>query len=355
MYAREAPRRALLAGRGEGSGGIVSRAAETSRTHASIPEPRADMWQTLHATFVREARESGTAGRSRCRTLFLGDSITEAMRGTQFGEFYDELAGRRAVFEKWFPLNEARAFGISGDRTQNVLRRIRDGELSFRHPPGVVVLCVGTNNLGRDNDGPADTFLGIRAVVLEILQTLPGTRVLLTGILPRGPAKGRSSMPPAAGEAASYADEPRGVRLDGERRKNSSPSSKYAQPGAHTAAIEEVNARLKALARGSGGVVAFVDCASAFLSDDGASIRPERMRDVLHPTAEGMHAWFQILKPAVEALRNAPAPSESWYTGASVAPASENGTLESVDGGVRLALSRCVLSHTGPHTTALAW
>jgi hypothetical protein len=57
----------------------------------------------------------------------------------------------------------------------------------------------------------------------------------------------------------------------------------------------------------------------------------------------------------VEALRNAPAPSESWYTGASVAPASENGTLESVDGGVRLALSRCVLSHTGPHTTALAW
>jgi hypothetical protein len=36
------------------------------------------------------------------------------MRGTQFGETYDELVTRREVFERWFPLREARAFGISG-------------------------------------------------------------------------------------------------------------------------------------------------------------------------------------------------------------------------------------------------
>ena len=63
---------------------------------------------------MREAKEAGVAGRPRCRTLFLGDSITEAMRGTQFGETYDELVTRREVFERWFPLREARAFGISG-------------------------------------------------------------------------------------------------------------------------------------------------------------------------------------------------------------------------------------------------
>lgn len=89
-----------------------------------------------------------------------GDSITEAMRGTQFGEHYDELSARRNVFEQWFPLHEARAFGISGDRTQNLLYRIGNGELGFRHPPGVVVLCVGTNNLGGvttvDGDGDGD-------------------------------------------------------------------------------------------------------------------------------------------------------------------------------------------------------
>jgi len=67
-----------------------------ARAHASRPERRVDAWRSLHDTFVREAKEAGTAGRPRCRTLFLGDSITEAMRGSQFGELYDELAARRA-------------------------------------------------------------------------------------------------------------------------------------------------------------------------------------------------------------------------------------------------------------------
>ena len=174
---------------GDGVGAVV-RARDNDRAHAGIPERRVDMWEALHATFCREAKEAGTQGRPRCRTLFLGDSITEACRGTQFGEYYDELAARRRAFEDFFPLKEARAFGISGDRTQNLLYRVCNGELSFRHPPSVVVLCIGTNNLGRDNDSAEDTFLGIRAVVLEILQRLPGTRVLLTGILPRGPAAG---------------------------------------------------------------------------------------------------------------------------------------------------------------------
>ena len=327
--------RGVLA-QGKGSGGLVSRMRDNARPHASIPERRVDMWEALHSTFVREAKEAGTAGRPRCRTLFLGDSITEAMRGTQFGEHYDELAARRGVFEQWFPLREARAFGISGDRTQNLLYRLCNGELSFRHPPGVVVLCVGTNNLGRDQDSAADTFLGIRAVVLEILQRLPGTRVLLTGILPRGPALGMlPNMPPAPGESNAYTGQGSSGNGSTSGGKNSggggggaipsgetviaTPSSsfskKFAQPGVHTRAIEEVNARLAALAHGSGGSVAYVDCKHAFLTPDGSAIRPELMRDVLHPTAEGMQEWFAVLKPAVDALRDAPAPRDSWYTG----------------------------------------
>lgn len=332
---------------------IVQRMRENVRPHASIPERRVDMWEALHATFVREAKEAGTAGRPRCRTLFLGDSITEAMRGTQFGEHYDELSARRTTFEAWFPLHEARAFGISGDRTQNLLYRLCNGELSFRHPPGVVVLCIGTNNLGRDQDSAADTFLGIRAVVLEILQRLPGTRVLLTGILPRGPALGMlPNMPPAPGETSGYTTQV-GTRLDGTTgagepgRPDAAGvtdgfARKYSQPGVHTEAIEHVNRRLEALARGSGGAVAYVECKHAFVSPDGAAIRPELMRDVLHPSAEGMNAWFAVLKPAVEALRAAPAPRDSWYSGAHVMPSSENGSLETIEPGVRLALSRLI-------------
>jgi len=95
------------------------------------------------------------------------------------------------------------------------------------------------------------------------------------------------------------------------------------------------------------------------------------MRDVLHPSAEGMRAWFAVLKPAVDALRNAPAPRDSWYEGpralgdaaslggdgATVAnggrdPGAHNGSLESVSPGVRLALSRLIA--WSPHALCVA-
>ena len=60
-----------LEAQGKGSGGLVSRMRDNARPHASIPERRVDMWEALHSTFVREAKEAGTAGRPRCRTLFL--------------------------------------------------------------------------------------------------------------------------------------------------------------------------------------------------------------------------------------------------------------------------------------------
>lgn len=44
---------------------------------------------------------------------------------------------------------------------------------------------------------------------------------------------------------------------------------------------------------------AYVESKHAFLTPDGSAIRPELMRDVLHPSSEGMQAWFAVLKPAV--------------------------------------------------------
>ena len=276
------------------------------------------------------------------------------MRGTQFGETYDELSARRAVFESSFPLDEARAFGISGDRTQHVLYRIQNGELNFRHPPSVVVIVVGTNNLGRDQDSFEDTFMGIRAVVLEVLQRLPGTRVLLPGVRPRGPAMGAPpAVPPAPGETDFYTFQSatdNGGATVGAGNQNGDQArafalpggAKYGQPGQHSHQIRNINARLEALATGSGGVVAYVDCQKCFLTPCGRGIDPEKMRDVLHPTAAGMRAWFTVLKPAVEALRSAPAPRDSWYGGAGVLSSASNGTLESIEPGVRLALSRLI-------------
>lgn len=225
------------------------------------------------------------------------------MRGTQFSEAYDELRPRREAFERAFPRGDVYAFGISGDRTQHLLHRVRSGELEFRHPPRVVVLTVGTNNVGRDNDEANDIFLGVRAVIGEVLARLPGAKILLPGILPRGPPPGmRTQMPPAPGEDSAYhanSDAPETSKGAGKKKFD-----KYVQPGAHTHAIQHVNRRLAALAEGSGGLVRYVDCAHCFLNEDGTRLRPELMRDALHPTAAGMRSWLNTLVPAIEKLKS---------------------------------------------------
>jgi|APGre2960657444_1045066.scaffolds.fasta_scaffold04145_6 lysophospholipase L1-like esterase len=285
-------------------------AANRGRPHAALPERRADNWDVLHATFVREARESGIAGRARCRVLFLGDSITEAMRGTQYGEQYDELKPRRKVFEEYFVPLGARAFGISGDRTQHLLWRIQNGELQFRHAPEVVVVCVGTNNIGRDGDGAEDTFLGVVAVVSEVLHRLPGSRVLLPGVLPRGPGTGdpdaaASMLPGAPGVSAEYQSYAAPKSASAEA-KAAAENSKFGQPGLYTPTIAEVNRRLRAFSEESDGAVTYCDCQSVFLTPTGSSIIPALMRDALHPTARGMVTWFSVLGPAVRAMMSKP-------------------------------------------------
>jgi hypothetical protein len=247
------------------------------------------------------------AGRARCRLLFLGDSITEAFRGTQFGETYDELKPRRSVFEDNFARFGARAFGISGDRTQHLLWRLQNGELQFRHSPEVVCICVGTNNIGRDGDGAEDTFLGIFSVIQEVLHRLPGTRIMLPGILPRGPGGGpggdaASLLPGAPGVSAEYQ-----FTSPSKGGPGAPPdASKFGQPGLFTPTIHEVNRRLAELAADSNGVITFCDCESVFLAPGGTAIVPALMRDALHPTAKGMVAWFSVLKPRLLALAAAP-------------------------------------------------
>ena len=207
------------------------------------------------------------------------------------------------MFDETFSQYGARAFGISGDRTQHLLWRIQNGELQFRHAPEVVCICVGTNNIGRDGDGADDTYLGIYSIIQEVLHRLPGTRILLPGVLPRGPGATpgaeASLLPGAPGVSASY-----------EFTQNKSVAapdvSKFGQPGLFTPTIHEVNRRLKALADGSNGAITFCDCEAVFLAPGGTSIVPSLMRDALHPTAKGMTAWFKVLKPKLLQVASQP-------------------------------------------------
>ncbi len=207
-------------------------------------------WMKRHEEFVARAGEGGI------EVLFLGDSITDYWRDRG-----------RAVWDRDFAPLHAANFGISGDRTQQVLWRITHGELEGIEPR-VVVLMIGTNNtgpgLGENSLTPANTtpeiVAGVRAIVRTIQRKLPATRVLLFGIFPRG--------------------------------ETNDPLRKQ---------IAEINAGIARLADGQ--KVFFRDISADLLGADG-SLSKEIMPDLLHPNQQGYEIWSRTLRSSLAQLLN---------------------------------------------------
>lgn len=198
---------------------------------ATTPAPRND-WIERHNGFVARARDGGVD------VLFVGDSITDAWRNR----------GNAVWMERYAPLHAAN-FGIGGDRTEHVLWRLRNGELNGITPK-VAVLMIGTNNTPRDT--APQIVEGVTAIVKEIRECTPTTKILLLAIFPR----------------AEKADHPL-------RQK-----------------INEINPVLAKL--DDEQHVFFLDINDQFLQPDGtlpASIMP----DFLHPNEEGYRIWGEAM------------------------------------------------------------
>ena len=110
---------------------------------------------------------------TKVRTLFLGDSITEAWPDEIFQHFY----GTRAAFN----------LGVRGDNTQGMLWRLNRLPLGTTLKPKLIVLLLGTNNLypGVNID---NVVAGMAAVLTELRNRVPGVRILMLDVLPRGVA-----------------------------------------------------------------------------------------------------------------------------------------------------------------------
>ncbi|CAG2170476.1 unnamed protein product [Oppiella nova] len=106
------------------------------------------------------------------RIVFVGDSITE---------FWESVG--RMTWDRSYAPRHAYNYGISGDRTENVIYRIREKEFDGLHPK-VAVLMIGTNNIGWNNS-VEDTVRGVKQVLTELTAKLPDTKVILTSHLPR--------------------------------------------------------------------------------------------------------------------------------------------------------------------------
>eukprot|EP01060_Flectonema_neradi_P011148 TRINITY_DN18210_c0_g1_i1.p1 TRINITY_DN18210_c0_g1~~TRINITY_DN18210_c0_g1_i1.p1 ORF type:complete len:326 (+),score=46.14 TRINITY_DN18210_c0_g1_i1:161-1138(+) len=206
------------------------------------------------------------------KLLFLGDSITETLRGTFLGNRckLKYCQGFPNSFTKNFG-SSSLALGIGGDRTEHLLYRLLKGELDKVNPE-TIILLIGTNNI-RWGHSEGNTTMGILSVVKLLCFRFPQSKVLVLGILPRGDCRGEP------GDCTTH--------LFPNRR--------------NTAAVNinsQVASQLHETCPSRGH---FLDCGQAFINEQGNGINSSLMEDSLHPGVAGFEKmWDQCLKPALK-------------------------------------------------------
>lgn len=202
-------------------------------------------WATRHRAIL--ARNE----RVKPDILLLGDSITHFWAG----EPSDARARGPVSFQKYFGDFKVTNLGYGWDRTENVLWRLRNGEVdSIR--PRVVMVMIGTNNMGINTT--EEIAAGVTAICDELHLRLPQTKILLLGIFPR------SAKPDPAREK-----------------------------------IAAVNLELAKL-HGTRNIT-YRDIGNVFLEPDG-SIAQAIMSDYLHPTEAGYERWGAAIAPTLKEL-----------------------------------------------------
>jgi beta-glucosidase len=181
--------------------------------------------------------------------LMIGDSITQGWEGK----------GKK-VWAEFYGKRKALNLGVSGDKTQDVLGRLENGNIEGLSPK-LAVLMIGTNNIGRKADGDKsdDVVAGVKAIVEKLREKLPEMKILVIGIFPRGEQE---------------SDPPREV-------------------------IKKANEVLANLADGE--KVFYLDIGDKFLAAD-RTLPKDVMPDFLHLSAKGYRIWAEAIEPTVAKL-----------------------------------------------------
>jgi lysophospholipase L1-like esterase len=177
---------------------------------------------------------------------FIGDSITRRWRGD----------GNKEVWTKYWGTYKAVNMGIGGDATQNVLWRLKNGQLEG-YKARVFVVMIGTNNCWGNKTIPDDVAAGIKEIVDLIRAKQPQAKILLLSILPVG---------------------------------------EKPNPGRETRA--EINGLIS---KYHGGQVEYLDISAKFLEPD-RTIAKAVMPDYLHLSPKGYEIWSEAIQDKVKAL-----------------------------------------------------
>ncbi|MDB5372296.1 MAG: Lipase/Acylhydrolase family protein [Belnapia sp.] len=171
--------------------------------------PREDRagWTARFAAKQRELRAAPPA------LVFYGDSNIQRMTSSprQAGGPFGDLG---AVWRHYYGDRAAVNLGYSGDGAGHLLWRIGNGEATGIAPKLAVVM-IGTNDLNR-RQPPEAVVAAIGGILDALRQRLPGTPILLLGVLP---GNGRPALSDAAAAtnrllAARYAAAPGIAWLD---------------------------------------------------------------------------------------------------------------------------------------------
>ena len=116
------------------------------------------------------------------KVVFLGDSISQGLTGHE--QRVSKPGGGRAIDEAFGDL-KAISFGLSGDRTEHLIWRLRNGQLDGLKPEWVVVM-IGVNNINAGGHTGEETAEGTALLTEEIRSAVPDAQVLLLGCFPPG-------------------------------------------------------------------------------------------------------------------------------------------------------------------------
>ena len=210
----------------------------TSKNDPTKPVPGGVRWfGNRHRACVDMTQKGGFD------LCLLGDSITAMWPGNQFNKY----------FGKFKPAN----FGIGGDRCENVLWRMENGELKGTNPK-LIVLLIGTNNQGMNT--VEEVAIGVHAVVDSLREKCPKSKILVLGIFPS-----------------------RGTPVE---RSNS---------------INAITAKLD-----DGKMIKYQDVGSKFLDKEG-KIMDGILADGVHLTPKGYDIWGEAVVPTITKMMETPA------------------------------------------------
>jgi len=254
--------------------------ADDSAT-AIVTKTNSAMTSVFHSgTTAKHEKINERAKQGDVDLLFLGDSITEgwASKG-------------KSVWEKYYGNRKAMNAGVGGDRTQHVLWRLDNGNIDGIHPK-LAVIMIGTNN-SNNNDNTAEEIAdGIKAIVKEVREKLPETKILLLAIFPRG--------------ATTDEQLTKIVTRNGQKEIDASELPvKIAAAREATMKQRQKNAEASQLASrmADDKMIFYMDIGPKFLGPDGALSKDVMYDDVyLHPNTHGYEVWAEAIEPKVAEL-----------------------------------------------------